>query len=95
MPIPRIVLISRKSLEHAEDALKQALGGVSVSMAVAVSPDDAVQAQKLTEAVAQFQHITAIVADFPFDMIVDEEGKCEVIGMVAPTEAVPSLITEV
>jgi hypothetical protein len=95
MPIPRILLISRKSLECAEEAVKEQIAAYGVMMAVALSPEDAEQAKKLTEAVAQFQHVTAIVADFPIDMAINEDGSVEVIGVITPTPQEPSLITEV
>jgi hypothetical protein len=95
MPIPRILLISRKSLEHAEEAIKEQISAYGVQMAVALSPEDAEQAKKLTEAVAQFQHVTAIVADFPIDMAINDDGSLEVIGTITATPQEPSLITEV
>jgi hypothetical protein len=96
MPIPRILLISRKSLVHNEEAIKEQLASFGVAMAVAVAPEDAEQAKKLTEAIGQFQHVTAIVADFPFDAAICEDGSVEVLGMTVekPAEE-PTLITGV
>lgn len=96
MPIPRILLISRNSLAHAEAAVKEEIANYGIAMAVALSPEDAEQAKKLTEVVAQFQHVTAIVADFPFDMAISEDGQCEIIGMAIPKQQEESpLITGV
>lgn len=95
MPIPRILLISRKSLIHNEAALKEHLSAFGIQMAVAVAPEDAEQAKKLTEAIAQFQHVTAIVADFDADTVVNEDGSIDVIGLTVLRDKEPSLITEV
>lgn len=95
MPIPRILLISRKSLEHNEAAIKEQLSAYGVQMAVAASPEDAEQAKKLTDVVAQFQHVTAIVADFDADTAVNDDGTIEVIGITVLRDKEPSLITEV
>lgn len=95
MAIPKIVLVARKSLENGEEALKEQLAIFHIKMAIAVTPEDAEQAKKLTEAVAQFQHVTAIVADFPLDMIIDEDGVVTPLGVVVPKVEEPQLITEV
>jgi hypothetical protein len=91
---PRIYLISRRTLNHNFDALKERLAGVNVQMAVAVSAEDAEAAKKLTEAVAQFQHVTAIVADFVADMAVNEDGSIETLGYTPVLAAEPPIITE-
>lgn len=95
MPIPRIYLLSRKNIEQHADAIKEALP-LPVQMAIALSPEDAEQAQKLTEAVAQFQHVTAIIADFPIDLVINEDGSTTILGIVTPKgeEEAPKLILE-
>jgi len=87
-------LISRRTLEHNYDAFKEHLGGVNVQMAVAVTPEDAEAARKLTDAVAQFQHVTAIVADFVADMALNEDGSIETLGYTPVITAEPPIITE-
>lgn len=94
MATPKILLLSRRSLEHNYEKLKEFLDGVQVQMAVAVAPEDAEAARKLTDAVAQFQHTTAIVADFEVDMAVNDDGSTEILGMTYIREKEPSLITE-
>lgn len=94
MSIPKIYLISRRTLEHNLDALKERLTGVDVQMAVAVSPEDKDAALKLTEAVAQFQHVTAIVADFVADMAVNEDGSVETLGYTPVLSTESPIITE-
>lgn len=95
MATPKILLLSRKTLEHNFEKLQSYLEGVGVQMAVAVSPEDAQAAKKLTDAVAQFQYTTAIVADFAADVVIDDEGKTEFLGFTVISEKEPSLITEV
>lgn len=97
MNAPKILLISRRTLIRNPEKLKEQLAGVNVQMAIAVAPEDAQLArEELTEAVGQFQHVTAIVADFEADLAIDENGKIEVIGftpLAGPIEE-PKLITE-
>ena len=94
MATPKILLISRRTLEQNADALKEQLAGLNVQMAVAVSAEDAAAAQNLTDAVAQFQYVTAIVADFEADMAVNDDGSTELLGYTPVLQTQPSLITE-
>jgi hypothetical protein len=94
VPTPRLYLISRRTLEHNFEAFKEHLGGVNIQMAVAVSPEDKEAALKLTEAVAQFQHVTAIVADLTADMAINDDGSVELLGYTPVVQNEPSLITE-
>jgi hypothetical protein len=65
-------------------------------MAVALAPEDAVLAkEKLTEAIGIFNGNTAIIADFPADLVVNEDGSIEPIPLVVDAEPEPALITEV
>jgi hypothetical protein len=89
------LLIGRKTLQDHSEALKPFLGIVPVQMAVACAPEDADEAKKLTDAVGQFNLNTAIVADFPADLIVNEDGSIEPIPLVVNAEPEPALITEV
>lgn len=91
----KILLISRKTIQEREAELNPFLGIVPVQMAVALAPEDAEAARKLTEAVAQFQHNTAIVADFVGDLLVNEDGSIEPIPLVVEAQPEPKLITEV
>jgi hypothetical protein len=91
----KILLISRKTIQEREAELKPFLGVVPIQMAVAVSPEDADAAKKLTEAVATFNHTTAIVADFMGDLIINEDGSVEPLPLVSAAEPEPALITGV
>jgi hypothetical protein len=94
MATPKILLISRRTLEHNFEPLKERLTGINIQMAVAITPEDAAAAQKLTEAVGQFQYTTAIVADFTADMAVNDDGSTELLGYTPVVPKEPSLITE-
>jgi hypothetical protein len=93
MSTPKILLVSRRTLEAHPDKFKE-LAGVDVQMAVAASPADAEAAKKLTEAVAQFQYVTAIVADFEADLAINEDGSVSPIGYTPVIQKDPDLITE-
>lgn len=92
MSTPRLLLISRRTLEHNYDALKERLAGLEVQMAVAVSHEDAEAARKLTEAVGQFQYVTVIVADFEADMAINEDGSTELLGYTPVVVQEPLII---
>jgi hypothetical protein len=92
----KITLIGRQTLREHADALKPFLGVVPVTMAIALAPEDALLAkEKLTEAVGIFNGNTAIIADFPADLVVNEDGSIEPIPLVVDAPEQPSLITEV
>jgi hypothetical protein len=91
----KLLFVGRKTLKDHEEALKPFLNVVPVQMAVALSPEDAELARKLTDAVATFNHTTAIIADFPADLIVNEDGTIEPLPLVIDTPTEPTLITEV
>jgi hypothetical protein len=93
--VAKVLFIGRKTLQDHSEALKPFLGIVPIQMAVALTPEDADLARKLTDAVATFNHTTAIVADFPADLIVNEDGSIEPIPLVVDAEPEPALITEV
>lgn len=94
MAIPKILLISRRTLEANPDALKERMAGLEVQMAVAVTPEDAEAAKKLTEAIAQFQYTTAIIADFEADMAINDDGSTSLLGYTPVIQQEPTLITE-
>jgi hypothetical protein len=91
----KILFIGRKTIAEHDAALAPFLKVVPIQMAVALTPEDADLARKLTDAVATFNHTTAIVADFPADLIVNEDGSIEPIPLVVDAEPEPALITEV
>jgi hypothetical protein len=93
--VAKILLIGRQTLREQVDGLKPFLGVVPVTMAVALAPEDAEQAKKLTDAVAVFNNNTAIIADFPADLVINEDGSIEPIPLVLDAEPTPALITEV
>jgi molybdopterin/thiamine biosynthesis adenylyltransferase len=94
MATPRILLVSRHTLEANADKFKEHLAGLNVQMAVAVTPEDAEAAKKLTDAVAQFQYVTAIVADFEADMAINDDGSTELLGYTPVLSHEPPIITE-
>lgn len=90
----KILLISRKTIQEYKDKLEPFLSLVPVQMAVACAPDDAEEARKLTDAVAQFQGNTAIVADFLGDLVINEDGSVEPLPLLAEAPAEAPLVTE-
>lgn len=94
MATPKLLLISRRSLDHNLDAVQERLRGINIQLAVALAPEDADAAKKLTEAVAKFEYVTAIVADFEADMAVNDDGTTEMLGYTPVLTAEPKLITE-
>ena len=94
MATPRVLLLSRRSLDHNLEAVQERLRGINIGMAVAMAPKDAAAARKLTEAVAKFEYVTVIVADFEADMAVNDDGTTEMLGYTPVLTTEPKLITE-
>lgn len=80
MAAPKIVLLARRDIRDNLDAVQAFFQTCPLQMAVASSNEDAEEAQKLTNAVAKFQHFTAIVADYPASLVIDENG--EIVPLV-------------
>jgi len=83
---PKILLLSRGTLRERLPELQEYLGLVAVEMAVAHNPEDAEEAKKVSPVVAFFNKPVAIVADFPGDLVVNEDGSIEPI-LLTRTEA--------
>lgn len=94
MGVPRVLLISRRTLDHNFEAFQERLRGINIQMAVALAPEDAEAAKKLTEAVAKFEYVTAVVADFEADMAINEDGSTEMLGYTPVLSTEPPIITE-
>jgi hypothetical protein len=84
MATPRILLLSRKAAEEQLPQLQELLNVVPVSMAIAQSDADKDAALKLTPTVATFNQVTAIVADFPACIAVNDDGSISPILLEEP-----------
>jgi hypothetical protein len=84
MATPRILLLSRKAIEEQLPQLQELLNVVPVSMAIAQSDADKDAALKLTPTVATFNQVTAIVADFPTCIAVNDDGSISPILLEEP-----------
>lgn len=93
MNTPKVILLSRRDLATQLDAVKKFTELYPITMAVAVSPEDAQEALKLTPAVAGFQQLTALVADFPASLIINEDGSIEPLELAGEQSEETPLIT--
>jgi hypothetical protein len=84
MATPRILLLSRKAIEDQLPQLQELLNVVPVSMAIAQSDADKDAALKLTQTVCTFNQVTAIVADFPACIAVNDDGSISPILLEEP-----------
>jgi len=77
MSTPKILLLSRRDIQTRLAAVKEFLDLCPLEMAIASCDEDAAEAIKLTPAVGCFHKLTAIVADYPASLIVNEDGSIE------------------
>jgi hypothetical protein len=89
MPVPRILLLSRKAIEEQNPSLLSFLATVQPVMAVAQSDADKEAAQTVCEVVGTFQNCTAIVADFAGCLVVNDDGSTDAIVLPELAEPVP------
>jgi hypothetical protein len=74
---PRLILLSRSDIQNRMEDLQRFLNIVPVDLAFALSTADADDAKKITPNVGVFLRPSAIVADFPASLIVNEDGTIE------------------
>jgi hypothetical protein len=84
MGTPRILLISRKAIQENKEALDAFLQAFPPVMAIAQTDIDKDEAQKITPVVGLFSQITAIVADFPACLAVNDDGSISPILLEEP-----------
>jgi hypothetical protein len=84
MATPLILFLSRKAIEEQLPQLQEFLNVVPVAMAIAQTDADKDAALKLTPVVATFNQITAIVADFPACVAVNDDGSISPILLEEP-----------
>lgn len=88
MSAPKILLISRTSCREFQKELQEFLQLVRPAYALAHNTEDADAAKAVSDTVACFHQPVAIVADFPADLLINEDGSIEPLHLPG-TEIVP------